>query len=479
MPKAENHAKTAGGRAPTRQERKTNTPQEGLVGSARCDCRYANVDSIIGRPPCGRPPIPMGVTMKKTLLATAMLSALGASFSAQAAQFGIYDPRSLGMGGVGVTTATARNANFFNPAALAATKDDEDFALGLPIVAARVSDQDKLLDDIDDLETRGDALSNALNTFNATPNTPTATATQTALRDFNAILSKVNNKVLDANVFAGAILAIPSKKVGVGLHVSGRADFGAKLNYQDATFFNTIDAELGNCIADNTTCGAAQTTINANRDADGNLRWNSQLQLRGMTVSEVGVAFARRFNDWGGVDIGLTPKIQKIKTLDKLINAQSAEIDVDQDVKEENAFNFDVGVTKVYGDSMKAGLVVKNVLNKEFTTILGNKIDMKPQARLGVSHHTNWTTVGLDVDLTKNKPIAPGFDKETQFLGIGAELDVWLLQLRVGYRHDLAGNYDGIPSVGLGLNLFGLHLDAAVAGNDKEAAASVQLGLNF
>lgn len=418
--------------------------------------------------------------MKKTLLATALVSALAASFPAQAAPFGIYDPRSLGMGGVGVTTATARNANFFNPAALAATKDDEDFALGLPIVAARVSDQDKLIDDIDELETKGDTLTTALNAFNANATQANAGPLGTALSDFNGVLSKVNNKVLDANVFAGALVAIPSKKIGVGLHVSGRADFGAKLNYQDAALFGTLSNQLTNCTGgDNAECANAQSTINSNGGSDGELDLASQLQLRGMTVTEVGLAFARRFNELGGVDIGLTPKIQKIKTLDTLINAQSAEIDLDKDVKEESAFNFDVGVTKTYGDSMKAGLVIKNMIGNEFTTKLGNKIEMKPQARLGLSHHTNWTTVGLDVDLTKNKPIAPGFDKETQFVGIGAELDVWLLQLRLGYRHDLAGNYDGMPSVGLGLNLFGLHVDAAVAGNDKEAAASVQLGLNF
>jgi hypothetical protein len=428
--------------------------------------------------------------MKKTLLATAMLSGLAASFSAQAAPFGIYDPRSLAMGGVGVTTATARNANFFNPAALAATKDDEDFAFNLG-AAAHVSDQNKLIDDLDALETSGDAFTAAFDAFNAA-NTAAAKQAQaaqlsTALGAFNADLSKVNNKELDANVFAGSIIAIPSKKLGVGLHVGGRADFGAKLDYQDKAYFDLLTPQLASCSTTTSECYdpanpgnvTVQTLLDGKTDTNGDLQLDSKLKLRGMTVTEVGLAFARRFNELGGVDIGLTPKIQKIKTLDYQVTAQSGDIDLNTGVKEESAFNFDVGVTKTYGDSMKAGLVIKNMVGKEFTTKLGNKIEMKPQARMGVSHHTNWTTVGLDVDLTKNKPIAPGFDKETQFVGIGAELDVWLLQLRVGYRHDLAGNYDGMPSVGLGLNLFGLHLDAAVAGNDKEAAASVQLGLNF
>lgn len=419
--------------------------------------------------------------MKKTLLAATMISALAASFSAQAAPFGIYDPRSLAMGGVGVTTATANNANFFNPAALASMKDDDDFALTLPTVAGRINDLD-LIKDLGDLGDTSDDLTKALEAFNADGSSANAIPLATSLSAFNSGLAKVDSKILDANVFAGTIIAIPSKKLGVGLHVSGRADFGGRLDFssQDRGTFDTLSNQLANCAnGDNAECGQAQTTITNNGGSDGELDLASQLQLRGMTMTEVGLAFARRFNEFGGIDIGLTPKIQRIKLLDTLINAQGAEIELDKDVKKESAFNFDVGVTKAYGDSMKAGLVIKNAIGKDFTTQLGNKIELKPQARLGVSHHTNWTTVGLDVDLTKNKPIAPGFDKETQFVGIGAELDVWLVQLRLGYRHDLTGNYDGMPSVGLGLNLLGLHLDAALASNDKEAAASVQLGLNF
>jgi hypothetical protein len=111
--------------------------------------------------------------------------------------------------------------------------------------------------------------------------------------------------------------------------------------------------------------------------------------------------------------------------------------------------------------------------------VLDNKIELKPQYRLGLSHHSSWSTLALDVDLNKSKPIA--FEQEAQFVGLGFEFDVWnFVQLRVGYRGDLTGNYDGIPSAGFGLALAWLHLDAAVArrGND-EVMGSVQLGLRF
>lgn len=417
--------------------------------------------------------------LKKTILSASITCALAASLPADAAPFGVYDPRSLGMGGVGVTTATARNAGYFNPAALAATKEDEDFALNLT-AALHAVDRDKLADDIDDLESSGNQLDQEIARFSATPTPANAGTLGAAVANFDSILNKVDNKSLDGSAFAGVILAVPSKKIGIGLHALGRADFGARLDYQDAGFFGPLAIELTNCGGgDAAQCTAADSRISAKQDANGELQLDSRLEVRGLLVTEVGLALARRFNDWGGIDIGVTPKIQKVKTFNQSISAQNSEIDFDRNTVEDSAFNLDVGVTKAYGENYKAGLVVKNLLAKEYA-LSGSteKIKLEPQARLGLSHHTSWTVVGLDVDLTKNKGLA-GFSKDTQFASIGAELDVWLLQLRVGYRHDLAGNYDGIPSVGLGLNLFGLHLDAAVAGNDKEMAASVQLGLNF
>jgi hypothetical protein len=40
--------------------------------------------------------------------------------------FGIFDPRSIAMGGTGVASGTDSNASYFNPALLAAAKRKED-----------------------------------------------------------------------------------------------------------------------------------------------------------------------------------------------------------------------------------------------------------------------------------------------------------------------------------------------------------------
>lgn len=422
--------------------------------------------------------MPAHFTVAKQL---AYLALFAASSTAIASPFGTYDPRSLAMGGVGVTTATARNANFFNPAMLAATRDDDDFALGLPIIAvgARTTSKD-LVDDVSDLIDSVDALDAQLATFANAPSQALAAPTAASIRSFDSSLARVSNNVMDVDGFAGAIITFPSKSVGIGVHFGGRANFGAKFNYAgaDSTLLNSIAANLDACAGgNNAACTAAQGAL----DAQGNINGlQSTMQVRGLVIREVGVAAARRFESLHNVDLGLTLKAQRIRSFDYVVSSQNSDIDFEQGQKDDNAVNVDIGATKTYGDEYKAGVVVKNLFKKDITTVLGNTIEMAPQIRLGVSHHRSWGTFGADLDLTKNKPVATGFDQETQFLALGAEFDAFeVLQLRIGYRHDLAGNYDGVPSIGLGFSPFGVHIDVAAAVTDKEVAGGVQLGFNF
>jgi len=442
-----------------------------------------------------------------TALAAALTTLALSPLYSQAAS--IQDPRALGMGGVGVTVATSRNASLINPAALAATHDDDNFALGLPILGARVADPDKLRDDIDDLESSGDSLTASLDAFNIAINdinatisgagTPsngqittaesTSRALSSSLTEFNNNLNQVNNKNIESGAMAGVILAIPRKTFGLGLYVSANVDLGARFNYAatdsttitgHATTATTIADALSVCASAPATCSTISNTIDATNDGDID-DMDSTLSVRGVAMGEVGISIARRFTDLGNVDIGITPKLIKIQTFNYEVSAQDTEIDKDRGQLEDDQFNADIGITKTYGDRYKAGLVVKNLLGGEFDFADStDSYKLKPHARLGVSHHTDWSTVGVDVDLTQQQGLGNGFSQDTQFLSIGAEFDVRFIQLRLGYRHDLAGNYDGMPSLGLGLNLFGVHADFAVAAaGDKEVIASAQLGLNF
>jgi len=418
---------------------------------------------------------------------TALLLVCAAG-AAQAMPFGIFDPRSMAMGGTGVSSATSGNASYYNPALLAAARPKDRFAFEM-MFAARVADPDKLQDDLDRMESSGNNLSTALNQFNQalTPPQQQAAAGQlaNALGSFRSSLQTVNNKTLEGNLFASPLtVGVPGKDLGWAIYASARADFGAKLFFaqsDDALLTSYQNAAQAYATSGNPADLAALILL-GDTNADGRLddpNYQSHVDVRGAAFGEFGVSLAHEFQSLDKLAVGITPKYVRVYTFDYTVNPQRSEITIDKGRKDYASGNFDIGLAKELGSGFKAGFVGKNMIPRTYTTVLGNDIDVKPQLRAGVSHHTSSTTVALDLDLTENKPVA--FDKPTRYAGIGAEFNAWdVLYLRAGYRADLTGNYKSLPSLGLGLSIFGLHLDAAVAGRSKEdVMAAVQLGLRF
>ncbi len=420
----------------------------------------------------------------------ALLAVCGIS-AAHAMPFGVFDPRSLGMGGTGVASGTSGNASYFNPALLSAPAPGDSFSIELPMGALRVADPDKLRDDVDNLKNSGDNVSSAIDQLNQAVSGGTLADQQaaagqlaTALNNFRPVLNAVNDKELEGTGFAAPLtIGVPGPNLGWGLFVSGRADLGARFLYASSD-----DTLLQNCaaLAQTASTGTAAdmaNLLNSSQCGGGgtNLsqpQYQSRVNVRGVAVVEAGVSLAHRFESLGGLALGVTPKSVRVNTFDYSLSPQQAEISTSEGRLEYSSFNFDVGAVKEITPALKAGLVVKNVIPHGYDTVLGNRVELKPQARLGLSHRTSWTTLAVDVDLTRNEPV--GFELPTRFLGIGAELDVRLLKLRLGYQRDLTGNYKGMPSLGLGFSIFGVHLDAAVAARGKdEAVASAQLGFRY
>jgi hypothetical protein len=437
--------------------------------------------------------------MKRTIIAASITLACGAVH----AQDTTFDPRALAMGGVGVATSTPGSAIFHNAAMLASTKDksQNDFAWEFPIIGARLLDEDKMYSTLlPDLNTNSTNLKNAaisftaaLNNYNASPtagnlNTlkSSAVATGNALNTFNNSMSAVSQKSMMGNALAGTVLAIPSKKYAFALFVDARVEVGAKFVYaaSDQATVAAVANSLTACGSGNVaSCSAAQ----ANFGTDGKVNGlQSDLQVRGVTAKEIGIATAKYFDILDGLDIGIVPKLAQYATYDYSVQAQNdAKVTLNQGKVGYSVFNIDVGALQTYntknGDVIKAGVAVKDLMSKSMNTVLGNKIEIKPRATVGVSYMTKLTTMGADLDLIKNSPMLVGFGKESQFLRLGAEFDAWnWMQFRIGYRHDLKGNYSGLPSVGFGLSPFGLHFDLSAAyANKKEAALALQTGFRF
>lgn len=226
----------------------------------------------------------------------------------------------------------------------------------------------------------------------------------------------------------------------------------------------------------------------------------STVQIVAVGIAEVGLTFSRSFNIAGeDISIGITPKLQTIKTYNYVANVEDDDIEED-DVKdtEQNFsdYNLDAGIAYQFGGNKQwqVGLVAKNLMSKEYKTESNaygpsanqttseTKISLDTQFRGGISHTTDWTVVAIDLDLAENDPVA--FEAPTQYASIGGELDLFdTLQLRAGYRTNLSESDASVASVGLGFSPFGAHLDIAAMANPndpkKEAGAALELGFYF
>ncbi len=226
---------------------------------------------------------------------------------------------------------------------------------------------------------------------------------------------------------------------------------------------------------------------------------NSNVQIVAVGITEVALSLSRNFKISGqDIAIGITPKLQNIKTFNYVASVNDEEDIQQEDVTdtEQNfsALNLDAGIAYQFGSTnqWQVGLVAKNLISKDYETesnpdaktgqTTKTTISLDTQFRGGISHTTDWTVVAFDLDLMENDPVA--FEAPTQYASIGAELDLYdTLQLRTGYRTNLSASDASVVSVGLGFSPFGFHLDIAAMVNpsspEKEAGAALELGLYF
>lgn len=409
---------------------------------------------------------------RNILLSAALISAGLMSAQAMAAPFNSMDPRSFALGGAGVSSADSGNAVFMNPALLSATHSDDDFSIELPIVGARLYDPGELADGLDDyqdsnVEGEFDA---ALVALRATPSAANYDNVATATGNLLTKLDAIANDAVQAELMAGMVVGVPNKTLGVSVVASGRVVLGGILN------MTAVDrALLQGVIAD-----ANNTAPVSEFDGIGSGALTSTLDARGAYIQEVGVALSREF-DIGGSPwaIGITPKVVKVRTFDYSAAVNTADIgDDDKGRKDYDEFNMDVGVAKDFGAGFRAGLVVKDLIGQEYETARGNKINLDPQVRVGVSHRNEFVMVTADLDFTENEPV--GYESKSQYLALGAELDIFdTVQIRIGYKHNMSDEDTSAPTVGFGFSPFGLHIDAAVSANDDEVSAALQLGFRF
>lgn len=280
-----------------------------------------------------------------------------------------------------------------------------------------------------------------------------------------------------AQIEAGGALLMnrPSRTLGFGLTASAQLYLGGTLNYTEHDSQELND--LADAAEQNDAMGIQQF------DGDG---LTSDGHILGAAISEIGVTLSRAFEVRGReVAFGITPKSTDVETIfykENINDTDSDDIDSDQYRTSYSDTNLDLGMLTSFGN-LSAGLTVKNVISREYETAeVGGEshtIELEPQARAGLGYEGGWYRLGADVDLTTNAPVA--FEQESRFVGVGGEIDAWgWTQLRAGYRANSENSERDVASLGLGLSPFRvLHIDVAVAGNEHEQGAALNLLLTF
>ena len=434
---------------------------------------------------------------------------LASTSVALALPFNSFDPRSMAMGGAGVAAGDSSTAPFFNPALLTFTHEDDLFSLDFPIVGARVYDPDDFETGLDDFQ-NGDYVT-TLNDAITAYNPGTVTTALDALDALDAQLASLGGKPIQAEAGAGLVIGVPGKSFGGAFYANGWGVIGGEIKYNDSanlTAFSNAPTVASGCVLPCADLNAYQYTpaggvpqnfINSingmiNYSPDDDLL--SKVNIRGVVLTEIGFAMSREFNLMGSdLGIGITPKVVRATLFDYTADVDSGDTgnttDGDYTAKY-TSVNFDLGLTKDYANGWRTGFVVKDILPRSYdfksiapgatpgsAQVVTGTMKLKAQARVGVSHSNDWSTVALDVDLTHNDPA--GLEDSSQYVALGAELDAWgWAQLRLGYRADMKNSDRNVASVGVGISPLGVvHIDSAASGNANEIGASARLAFTF
>jgi len=465
-----------------------------------------------------------GECMKKFFLSLMLILPLIVS----AAEWQIVGPRALGMGGAYVAVVNDSTAAYWNPAAFGfyKTKDvrkyeDRDFGLGVG-VGAGYSIHNNLGEKIDnilnydydaisnDIKNDGISISNLYDYVNLINNVAKIT-------DKDAVVFKANGYVASrighfgVGVYAlGNIAALPIldlQNINVNSNYNNTIESLSKMITYDGNFsvltplqqkelidtissftnwspeyaenfVKAIDESLsanGISSIDEETYNAVINTakIASNAQTGGSYDENeSKIKFSGLIYYEVPISYGYAINK--NFSLGANVKFMKGRYYESYVSLYDDENDNDlfdkakDDYEESNTFGIDAGAMYKLGNTVTLGVVGRNLNTPKFDKPFGGEYELEPQARGGVAFTPfSWLTLAADVDLIENDTNINGY--KSQNVAFGAELELLkFLALRGGYYKNLSeSDIDGVYTVGLGLNLYLLRLDAGLAFSDK------------
>lgn len=361
-----------------------------------------------------------------------MVSMLGAG--AEAAPFGSFDARTLGMGDAGVASGTIGAAAYHNPALLAAQRREDDFNLKIPIAGLQVGDAAGLRSDTQRFKDAYDAGDNAA-----------------ALAALNAAAGKS----LLAEGRLAAVIGFAAAEYGAALVINGYTQNSARvLKGGDLVSFS-----------------------------------DSAIELVGINGYEIGVALANGVGaEHRRLAFGVVPKYVRLRSND--FTRPLTDFSGDDRLFAENApaqtargrADLDVGLSIGAVRGWRFGLTGRNLFARDLRTVSGRVISLDPQWRAGLAYAGGFFRLAIDLDLVENTALSA--ETPTRWLALGGEINIFnFAQFRLGWRRNHA-DIGAQPvleqyTAGLGAMLWGLQADLAVIANDNAKGGMLQLGLRY
>ncbi len=371
-----------------------------------------------------------------------VLSFLILTTSAFAAEFVTIGPRAMGMGGAHVAVASDATAIYWNPAGLSARHRATDIRAYIGAVAKDHSGLGDLWNDIDDV-LNGRAINNPY--FYSNP------GDVDRLVDILHNLDKKGSRI-DINGEAGAIVSADIKGMALAIGATGIGYANAVPRLDLVNVNATLPFIDPRSIANNT----------------------SKIDLTGLQTIEYSLSLARGFiNDT--LHVGATVKLMDATTyFDSIPAFNTSNTDIVNEVKKnkrtDQKITGDIGVIWIPSERLRLGVVGKYLTGPSFSSARGN-IEIAPQVRAGAAF-LPWrgATVALDIDVTSNKTLTPGYKERQiavgfeQALGSRGKILSDLFTIRAGgYKNVAESGSNFVATAGLGLGLLGLRLDVAGA----------------
>ncbi len=370
------------------------------------------------------------------------LSFLLLTTSAFAAEFVTLGPRAMGMGGAYVAVASDATAIHWNPAGLSAQDRATDIRAHIGAVAKDHSGLGDLWDDID----------NVLD--GRTINDPTFYLNSADVDRLVDILRKLDKEgsSIDLNGQAGAIASANIKGIALAIGVTG-IGYANAVPRLDLVNINAALPTTPQSIANN----------------------KSEIDLTGLQTIEYSLSMAHGFIN-KTLHIGGTMKFIDAATYFYTISAfNTSDTNIANEVKKNKRtgqkITGDIGVIWMPSERLRLGAVGKYLTGPTFSSAKGSDIEIAPQVRAGAAF-LPWrgATVALDIDITSNETLSPGYKERQlavgfeQALGTRGKILSDLFTIRAGgYKNMAESGSNLVATAGVGLGLLGLRLDVAGA----------------